>query len=87
MEAVSISEEDIFKAVARNNGFRGRQKVYDWYWSADDELCFCTTSSEEPTEHYTMGALCIEMQKYFNDIDPSWNKVSWQRGKFVFSKA
>ena len=87
MEAVSILQADIFKAVARNNRFRGLQKVYSWYWAGIDDICFCTTSSEEPTEHYTQGALCLEMHKYFNEIDPSWNKVTWQRGKFVFSKA
>lgn len=86
MEAVSILQEDIFKAVARDNHFRGRQKVYDWYWAADDDICFCTTSSEEPTEHYSQRELGSAMSNFFGEIDPLSDKVTWHGGKFVFSK-
>ena len=87
MEKVSIPQEDVFKAVAKDNCFRGRQKVYDWGWASyDDDICFYTTSSEEPTEHYSPRDLCKAMSNYFAEIDPLADKVEWFGGHFVFYK-
>ena len=87
MGKVCIPQEAVFKAVAKNNCFRGRQKVYDWAWASyDDDICFYTTSSEEPTEHYSPKGLCSAMREYFAEIDPLADKVEWFGGSFIFFK-
>lgn len=85
-----ITQEDIFKAVARNNHYRGRQKITDWYWDGrgHEEIVFCNNIPEYGAEHYTMRAFVVEMAKYFNGID-NWNDiVEWDSntGCFVFKK-
>ena len=35
-----IKEADIFKAVAKNNNYRGRQKINDRYRDGTDEFVF-----------------------------------------------
>lgn len=79
-----ISEEDIFKAVARNNHYRGRQKVNDYYWDGTDELVFCNNIPEYGGEHYTTRQFALEMSKYFDGIDGQNDIVEWEGGFFVF---
>ena len=85
-----ITQEEIFKAVARNNHYRGRQKVNDWYWDGrgHEEIVFCNNIPDYGGEHYTMRAFVIEMSKYFDGIDRQNDIADWdgKTGSFVFKR-
>ena len=83
-----IKEADIFKAVAKNNHYRGRQKINDWYRDVTDEFVFCNNIPEYGGEHYTVRAFVLEMSKYFDGIDGQNDIVEWdgKTGSFVFKK-
>ena len=82
---VKIAEADVFRAVARSSGYRGRQKVNGWYWD-NDEIVFCNNIPWCGGEHYPQEDLCEDMSRFFPDVKPDFNRVDfdYQTRTFVF---
>ena len=61
MEKIWVSEEDVYKAIARDCGYRGRQHITGW-WYDRDGIAFDNNRKEWGAEHYTLidfvAAIC-----------------------------
>lgn len=78
-----ISRDEIFKAVAKNNGYRGRQKIDSFYRDGTDELVFCNNIPDYGGEHYAQDYFCEQMTRYFPQLAGT-TKVSYEDGCFIF---
>jgi len=54
MIEVWISEDLVFKAIERDNGYRGRQHITGWWNAGDDDIAFDNNRKEWGAEHYTL---------------------------------
>lgn len=79
---IKIKRDDIFKAVAKNNGYRGRQKIESFYWDCE-ELVFCNNIPDYGGEHYAQDYFCEQMTRYFPELAGT-TKVSYYDGFFMF---
>lgn len=84
IKEVSISREDIFKAVRKDCGYRGRQTINDFYWD-NAEMVFCNNIPCYGGEHYTVGNFIKSMTRFFSELDGCQN-VEYVNGSFIFTK-
>lgn len=61
MDKIYVSEAEVYKAIARDCGYRGRQHITGW-WYDGDGIAFDNNRKEWGAEHYTLidfvAAIC-----------------------------
>lgn len=61
MNKIFVPRSDVFKAIERDCGYRGRQHITGWWYDGDD-IAFCNNRKEWGAEHYTLidfvAAIC-----------------------------
>lgn len=66
MEKIWVSESEVYKAIERDCGYRGRQHITGWWYSGDD-IAFDNNRKEWGAEHYNLidfvAAICRHIPK------------------------
>ena len=61
IEKIYVSEAEVYKAIERDCGYRGRQHITGWWYDGDD-IAFDNNRKEWGAEHYTLidfvAAIC-----------------------------
>ena len=61
MEKIYVSAAEVYKAIERDCGYRGRQHITGW-WHDGDDIAFDNNRKEWGAEHYTLidvvAAIC-----------------------------
>lgn len=83
-ELARIPQEDIFTAVKKDCGYRGRQKIDSYYWD-DDRLVFCNNIPNYGGEHYEMNDFIEQMSEHFPSVKGA-DDVMTKDGCFHFLK-
>lgn len=65
MNKIWVSQPEVYKAIERDLGYRGRQHITGWFYSGDDEIVFDTNRKGVCGEHYTLidfvSAMCKQI--------------------------
>lgn len=63
MVKIWVSEADVYKAIERDCGYRGRQHITGWWYSGDD-IAFDNNRKEWGAEHYTPVDFLAAMRRH-----------------------
>lgn len=66
MNKIYVSVDEVYKAIERDCGYRGRQHITDWWYDGED-IAFANNRKEWGAEHYSLidfvAAICKHIPK------------------------
>jgi len=80
MDKIYVSEAEVYKAIERDCGYRGRQHITGWWYDGDD-IAFDNNRKEWGAEHYSLidfvAAICRQI--------PAVNDAKCNQFGYVFN--
>lgn len=68
MVKIWVSEADVYKAIERDCGYRGRQHITGWWSNGYDDIAFDNNRKEWGAEHYTPNGFMEVMRRYIPEV-------------------